>query len=357
MTHVAIGYRWFPTAAGFHLERALSELHHKVQYVGLSTEHRSGYGETTSIVAIVDNLPDKPELFLWVDPAGRYFPHDIETLPIPTACYLIDVHLGYWRKEVAKFFDVVFVAQKDSVEKFKQVVGHEQVFWLPLAASLDVHVAQSLPKVYDVGFVGNLLREHKQSGRLRRLQMIGNHFKINDFHRSYTPVEVGEIYSQSKIVFNTSIAGDVTMRLFEGTACGALVLTDQTQNGLTDLFSLGQEIVTYKDDEDMMRKIEYYLVHDNERNTIAHAGQTRTLANHTYTHRIQQMLEIIQSPDFKQIAPMRQANADERMVARIQIYTHLHMSDALFDAMRNSGYGLLRRLWTSAPCLARRLLR
>ena len=39
--------------------------------------------------------------------------------------------------------------------------------------------------------------------------------------------------------------------------------------------------------------IEYYLQHDEERETIAHAGQRRTLPDHTYSDRMQELVDII----------------------------------------------------------------
>jgi len=354
--HIALGYRWFPTAAGYHIERALLSLGHQVNYVGLPAAGRPGYDNSVPLTEVLAALPEKPALFLWIDPAGRYFPLGIEDLPIPTACYLIDVHLGTWRYQAAHFFDAVFIAQKDYLERFRRIVGHDQVYWLPLAAAPDVHRDHGLPRVYDVGFVGNITRAHRGTARTRRLQLLASRFHTNDFYRTYTPEEVGQVYSQSRIVFNCSIAGDVTMRIFEGTACGALVLTDAVANGLDELFETGREIVVYQNDADLLEKVAYYLSHEEERETIARAGQKRTLGEHTYVHRVAKIVEIVNSPGFGKIAPMRTASPSERWAARREVYTHLHMLDALLDEAANRGYGPLRRAWVVAPCLIRKLV-
>jgi hypothetical protein len=354
--HILIGYRWFPTAAGYHLERALRSLGHTVTYVGLSCSERPGYESNISINDIIASLPDRPDLYLWIDPAGRYFPLGIEDLSISTACYLVDVHLGAWRQQVARFFDAVFIAQKDYLDTFRRVVGHDQAYWLPLAAAPDVHRQHNLPKLYDVGFVGNIVRAHRTTPRARRLKLIADHFRTNDFYRSYTPEEVGRIYSQSRIVFNTSIAGDVTMRLFEGTACGALVLTDSVANGLNELFEVGREIVIYQDDTDLLGKIAYFLEHEDERATRARAGHQRTVDQHTYVHRMQTMLEKIGTSSFQHLAPMRQASRDQRLAARRSVYTHLHMLDAILDEACTAGQSPIQRAWAALPCLLRRLM-
>jgi hypothetical protein len=353
---IAIGYRWFETAAGYHLERALCSLGHTVTYVGLPSAQRSGYDPSIPLPSILAALPQSPDLFLWVDPAGRYFPIGIEDCPIPTACYLIDVHLGHWRKQAARFFDAVFVAQLDYVDDFKRATGHDQVHWLPLAAPPDVHHQPYQPRGLDVGFVGNLALAHKKTARARRLQWIAQRFRTNDFYRQYTAQEISETYSRAKIVFNTSISGDVTMRIFEGTACGALLLTDSIANGLDQLFEIGREIVVYRDDQDLFDKIEYFLAHGDERERIAHAGQQRTLAQHIYQHRGQQLLDAINAASFRQAAPLRTADRSTRLKARLDVYTHLHMLDAVFDETGTAGYHPIRRAWACLPCLFRRIV-
>jgi hypothetical protein len=356
--HIAIGYRWFETSAGYHLERALLASGHTVTYVGLPAAQRRGYDQRVPLSDILAALTQPVDLFLWIDPAGGYFPIGLEDCPVPTACYLIDVHLGHWREQAARFFDAVFIAQRDYVDCFKAVVGHDQVYWLPLAAAPDVHrhADADRSRTLDVGFVGNLALAHQKTARARRLQLIAQRFKTNGFYRSYTPAEVGEVYSQSKIVFNTSIAGDVTMRIFEGTACGALVLTDSIANGLDQLFEIGIEIVVYQDDADLLDKIAYYLAHDDERQRIAHAGQQRTLQQHLYTQRVQQIVATCAASSFQHCAPLRQADQSTRVKARLDVYTHLHMLDAVFDATRAAGYHPLHRAWAALPCLIRRIV-
>jgi glycosyltransferase involved in cell wall biosynthesis len=354
--HIAVGYNWFPTGAAHHFERALRELGYEVTYVGLGSAERPGYQGTTSIDAIIANLSHAPDFYLLIDPIGRYFPFDIKKLAIPTACYLIDVHLGTWRQTAAQFFDIVFVAQKDYVDTYRRAVNHDQVYWLPLAAASDVHRNHDLPRVYEVGFVGNIVLPHRKTARARRLRMIANRFKTNDFYRTYSPEEVGQVYSQSRIVFNTSIAGDVTMRVFEGTACGALLLTDSEANGLGDLFDIGHEVVTYADDNDMLNKITYFLAHEEERAQIANAGYQRAQAQHTYCHRAQYLLDKISDPSLRLLAPMRQADQTTVWAAQQKVFTHLHMVDAILDQARSANLGPLARLRAVLPALLRRLL-
>ena len=355
--HIAVGYRWLAYAAGYHLERALRELGHRVTYVGLPAPGRPGYDSALPLPEVLAGLPAPVDLYLWIDPAGRYFPPGLEAVPVPTACYLIDVHLGHWREQAARFFDAVFIAQKDYLPAFQAAAGHAQVYWLPLGAALDVHRRLDLTRQYDVGFVGNQNPAHRATARARRLALLARTFTTNDFYRYYPPEAVSQVYSQSRLVFNTSIAGDVTMRVFEGAACGALVLTDSTANGLGELFDLGREIVTFADDADLLDQVRYYLAHPAEREAIAAAGWRRVQAEHGYTQRMRQLLETVTAPGFRPAAALRQAGAAERRAARRRVLTHLHMLDALFDEAQAAGLDPARRFLFTAGAWLRRLLR
>jgi spore maturation protein CgeB len=146
------------------------------------------------------------------------------------------------------------------------------------------------------------------------------------------------------------------MRIFEGAAAGALVLTDAVANGLGELFRLGEEIVVFDDDADLLAKVDHFLAHPDERASIAAAGQRRVLAEHTYAHRVDRLLQVVTAPGFQRSAPLRGAPEAECRAARHTVYTRLHMLDAVLDEAKIAGYGPVRRLWSTAPVLARRLL-
>ncbi len=82
------------------------------------------------------------------------------------------------------------------------------------------------------------------------------------------------------------------MRLYESTGVGSMLLTDAKSN-LGDLFEIGKEVVAYDGAADLAAKIEYFLDHEDERRAIADAGQRRTLAEHTYAHRMEDLVEIL----------------------------------------------------------------
>ena len=107
-----------------------------------------------------------------------------------------------------------------------------------------------------------------------------------------------QILHNSKITLNHHI--DVAesfannMRLFEATGVGTLLITDWKEN-LDEMFEPGKEVVAYRSPEECAELIQYYLEHDDEREAIARAGQQRTLREHTYYRRMQELVAIVRT--------------------------------------------------------------
>lgn len=116
------------------------------------------------------------------------------------------------------------------------------------------------------------------------------------YHGEAWALDMYNIYYNSSIALNhhINIAGRFAnnMRLYEVTGVGTLLLTDYKDN-LHTLFELGKEVVAYSSVEECVELITYYLTHEDERKSIAMAGQQRTLREHTYHQRMEELVEIV----------------------------------------------------------------
>jgi spore maturation protein CgeB len=79
-------------------------------------------------------------------------------------------------------------------------------------------------------------------------------------------------------------------RIFEIPACGGFLMTTR-DDSLKEYYVPGQEIVFFEDADDLVEKCRYYLKHEDERRAIAEAGYRRTLVEHTYAHRFNQIFQ------------------------------------------------------------------
>ncbi len=82
------------------------------------------------------------------------------------------------------------------------------------------------------------------------------------------------------------------MRIFEVTGSGIFLLTEYHEN-LKQYFDIGREIETFKDENELIDKILYYLAHPEEREEIARKGQERCLKEYTILNRAEELDNII----------------------------------------------------------------
>ena len=284
-----------------------------------------------------DRCPDiakleQEDMFVFIDPAPDW-PLGLESVKCLTAAYFIDVHQDIRsRLQLSRFFDVVFVAQKDYVTAFHEI-GHQHAYWLPLACDPDIHRVTAETRIFDVGFVGKL--GQRGTPRNKILSTVLPRYQTNDYLLFYLPQDMGKVYGQSKIVFNASINGDLNMRIFEALASGALLVTDRIDNGLTELFEEGIHYVGYSTIEEAIKKIDYYLDNDAERNRIATEGQRLALASHTYRHRWVQIMQL--EAHVHGQAPARSYSRRKLSELYSDIFVSLRMPGRLFAVIVRYG--------------------
>ncbi len=104
-----------------------------------------------------------------------------------------------------------------------------------------------------------------------------------------------KIFHLSKINLNItipSIESGLPQRVFDIMGCGGFMLTNY-QPEVEDLFEIGKDIEVFRDQSELLQKVSYYLTHEQERLQIAISGYRKVCRHHSYTKRIQTMLDCI----------------------------------------------------------------
>ena len=107
-------------------------------------------------------------------------------------------------------------------------------------------------------------------------------------------LELIQMFSRSKINLGFSTCGNthesshrilqVRLRDFEVPMSGGFYMVEYMEE-LEEFYEIGKEIVCYRDPDDLVDKIRYYLSHDAEREQIRQAGHSRCLLDHTWQKR------------------------------------------------------------------------
>ncbi len=249
--------------------------------------------DTDMVSDILRQLPKdwKPDLVLAIQ-SGTVQYWDIATLPCVTAYISVDSWHDPNELDYARVYDFVFVAQKAFINYF-EVAGCRNVYWLPLACDPYYHRPRIPEADLDFIFVGTLKYKVNRERRARIQRLRDQQYKIDVFS-DIGPEEMSRAYSSCRLGFNSSIAQDMNMRVFEVMAMGCPLFTnrDAEANGLLDLFEEDHHFIGYSD-EDLLRQASQYLNNATARLRIATDAYNLVRARHTYEHRVVELVEII----------------------------------------------------------------
>ena len=207
-------------------------------------------------------------------------------------------------------YDLVLSSFPHFVKQFQREGLNSEYFKLGFEPKILKWLQRKEPQ-HKVVFVGGISTAHKE--RIRLLEAVAEtcyisiwgyganllerKSPIRDIHRGYAwGLDMYNVLCNADIVLNNhiSVAGNYAnnMRLYEAAGVGTFLITDSKEN-LNTLFEPGKELVSYRSSEECVDQVTYYLEHEDERNEIARAGQARTLREHTYYQRMEELIEIV----------------------------------------------------------------
>ncbi|MFA5393869.1 MAG: glycosyltransferase [Candidatus Ratteibacteria bacterium] len=237
------------------------------------------------------NAPDCDAFLLQ---RGDYFPTPlIKSLRVPRlflASELVSRNRDQDRLLKSRLFDHTFLHSKDCIHAVTSRNWVKPDKCSLLLSAFDDNFHRKNPEIVrdiDLLFVGRM------SNRRRIiLQKIAPRF--NCLVTKAFGKEMVRLFNRAKIVLNIHNEDflDTETRVFETLGCGSFLLTEQlsSENPFSE-----HELVQFKNTEDLMRKIRYFLDHQEEREAIAERGHSAALKNHTYTHRARQIAEVMSS--------------------------------------------------------------
>ncbi len=210
-----------------------------------------------------------------------------------------------------KPYDLILTSFPHFVPRFHEMGIKSEYFRI----GFDTRVLDIIGKVerdIPVSFVGGISRHHGKAIPL--LEQLAETTPIQFFgygadalpatspikHRHRGEVWGPDMYralARSRMTINRHINvaenNANNMRLYEATGVGTMLITDQKDN-LGDLFEIGKEVVTYSTPQEASELVQYYIAHPEQAQVIAKAGQARTLREHTYRHRMEELVPILE---------------------------------------------------------------
>lgn len=205
-------------------------------------------------------------------------------------------------------YDLMMSQLSTTVNFFRNLGVRAEVNHLAFEPAILDALPAALAADFDVSFVGTVSPDHRQ--RIALLEAVAERYDLKLFgsrpqalaassplHRCFQGevwgADMYQVLRRSRVTLNSHIdlagreAGN--MRLFEATGVGAFLLTDFKDN-LHTLFEPEREVAVWRSTGDCLAGIGRALADNSSRAAIARAGQTRTMAQHTYRRRTQEIL-------------------------------------------------------------------
>jgi spore maturation protein CgeB len=325
----------------FNIYLPLKEVGQEVHLFAYDTElkRRGRAGMNEALLALVADK--KPDVIVVVPTTDELLPETIAAASrtCPTVAYFQDDiwrigYSQYW----ARYYTYVVSTDPNGEAKFR-AAGFDNVVHSPRGCNLDIYRPNHrISKDIAVSFVGMyapyrgwLVSKLRRAGIMvqtfgprwptadfwpnmgawarRRLRAAGLHLPLSS--EGQIPQErMVEIFQRSKINLNlpNSVCWDVRYlasspsavantllskkvrdgikgRHFEICGCGGFQLTYYTE-GLDKCYGIGDEIAIYIDPDELVDKVRYYLVQEDEREVIATRGLARTQREHSIAGRL-----------------------------------------------------------------------
>lgn len=237
---------------------------------------------------------EKPDyIFLWVM-HDEFYPETLielrKLLPdTVTFCYNGDDDYKFYNHTIHFFplIDYFITTQPPYLEKYKK---YGKVPFFGCGADITEFKPMNLPKKYDVSFVGTPKNDRVEFMR----HLLKNNVKFVvcgagwEKYPEFKPYHLGEVNheqfirlineSKINICLSKNYFGGVHIleRFFEINACRSLCLTEYAESYFPT-FKEGKDIVTFKNKDELLKKVQYYLKHDDEREAIANSAYKKTI--------------------------------------------------------------------------------
>lgn len=115
--------------------------------------------------------------------------------------------------------------------------------------------------------------------------------------------DLSQTFAQYEVVLNFShvwadgrpgakLIPHVRLRDFEAPLCRTCYLTGYTDE-IAEFYQIGKEIDCYRNSEELVEKVKFYLNHATEAERLRQAGYQRAIRSHTWQHRFQQLFQKI----------------------------------------------------------------
>jgi len=302
----------------FNFYQSLKQMGHEVELFDYMDETKASGKEGMNNKLLVKVQEWKPTVTLFSLYTDQFDPAVVDRLRdhTKTLCFF---HDDTWRVEYSRYwahhFDFFTTPDVYGEMKYHEI-GLNNAIHFPFGCNEQIFHKMDVPKKYDVSFVGGwhpyrewlikrleknginveVVGHRWQNGEVDQNGMVRlfNESRINLNLSNSAPWDARYLVSSPRALINRVRSKknieQLKARIFEVNGCGAFQLSYYVE-GLESCYDLNREIAVYSDPDDLVEKVKFYLPRTELRESIAASGLKRTLRDHTFTKRFQNVFK------------------------------------------------------------------
>lgn len=302
----------------FNFYQVLKEMGHEVELFDYAAEIQA-LGKKAMNQKLLARVQEwQPTVAMFSLYTDQFDPVVIDSLRehTKTLCFF---HDDTWRLEYsrywAKHFDFFTTPDVYGELKYREI-GLPDAIHFPFGCNERIFRKLNVARKFDVSFVGTW--HPYREWLIKRIRKAGVNVEVAGY--GWPDGEIDQqgmvrIFNESRINLNLSNSESwdarylasspralinrlrskksieqLKARPFEINGCGAFQLSYYVE-GLEHCYEINRELGVYTDPDDLVEKIKFYLAHEELRESIAVAGFKRTMEEHTFVKRFQNVFQ------------------------------------------------------------------
>jgi glycosyltransferase involved in cell wall biosynthesis len=194
--------------------------------------------------------------------------------------------------EYAKRATWCAATSKEVVNEFKKV--NEESYKIFEGYNPEIFKPLELDREYDVFFAGS--EDGKRRKIIDKIISAGINIKLYGCRDNPKIVldKLNREMNRSKIVLNVCRGNIFSNRVMEALGAGCFLLTDKCDD-LVENFVDGEDLAIYKDEDECVEKIKYYLENVRESDVISSNGYNKVKNKFTWKKQVEKFINIMKS--------------------------------------------------------------
>lgn len=302
----------------FNFYQSLKQMGHEVELFDYMGEMQALGKEGMNRKLLARAKEWRPRVAIFSLYTDQFEPEVVNALRANTKTFCF-FHDDTWRVEYSRYwarqFDYFSTPDMYGEAKYREL-GLDNAIYFPFGCNEKIFRKLDVPKKYDVSFVGGwhpyrewLIERVKKAGIT--VEVAGYRWPKGEVDQE----EMVRLFNESRINLNLSNSASwdarylasspralinrlrskknieqMKARIFEVSGCGVFQLSYYVE-GLANCYDIDREIAVYTDVDDLVEKIKFYLKHDALRENIAETAYQRTIKEHTFVIRFNEVFK------------------------------------------------------------------